>query len=46
MRELFEILSKDIKSENFTMREIIVYGIIAPLGLIAACVLAEIINAL
>ena len=46
MRELFEILSKDIKSENFTMREIVVYGIIAPLGLIAACVLAEIINAL
>lgn len=43
MRELFEILSKDIKSENFTLREIIIYGIIAPLGLIAACVLAEIV---
>ena len=46
MKEIIEILLKDIREENFTGREIIIYGIIAPLGLIAACVLAEVINAL
>jgi hypothetical protein len=46
MKELFDILRKDIMSENFTRRELVVYGIIAPLALIAACVLAEVINAL
>jgi len=44
MKELFEILSKDIKSENFTRKEIVVYGIIAPICLIAACVVAEMLN--
>ena len=44
MKELFEILSKDIMSENFTRREFIIYGIVYPLGLIAACVLAEIVS--
>lgn len=46
MKELFEILSKDIMSENFTRREFVLYGIVAPLALIAACVIAEVINAL
>jgi hypothetical protein len=46
MKELFEIMMKDILSEDFTKREYIIYGIMAPLGLIAACVLAEVINAL
>jgi hypothetical protein len=46
MKELFEIMMKDILSEDFTKREYIIYGIMAPLGLIAACMLAEVINAL
>lgn len=46
MKELIEILQKDIESEDFTLREYIIYGIIAPLAVIAACVLAEVINAL
>lgn len=46
MKELFEIMMKDILSENFTRRELVVYGIIAPLALIAACVLGEFINSL
>ncbi len=46
MKELFEIMMKDILSDDFTKREYIIYGIMAPLGLIAACVLAEVINAL
>ena len=46
MKELFEVMQKDILSEEFTKREYIVYGIVAPLALIAVCVLAEFINAL
>lgn len=46
MRELFKILQKDIMGEDFTRREFIIYGIVAPLALIAACVIAEVINAL
>lgn len=34
---------EDYKSENFTKREIITYGVLAPLALIAACALSEII---
>lgn len=43
MKELIEILQKDIESEDFTLREIVVYGIVAPLAVVAACVLAEVI---
>ena len=46
MKELIEILQKDIESEDFTLREYVIYGIIAPLAVVAACVLAEVINAL
>ena len=41
MKELLEILEKDIKSENFTRKEIVIYGIIAPIALILVCGLAE-----
>ncbi len=41
MKELFEIFEKDIKSENFTRKEIVIYGIIAPLALILVCGFAE-----
>lgn len=41
MKEFFEIFEKDIKSENFTCKEIVIYGIIAPLALILVCGLAE-----
>ena len=37
MRELLN----DFHSENFTCKEILVYGIAYPLGLIAVCMLAE-----
>ena len=40
MRELLN----DIKGENFTRREILVYGIAYPLGLIAMCMIAELLN--
>lgn len=41
MKELLEILEKDIMSENFTRKEIVIYGIIAPLALVLVCGLAE-----
>ena len=35
MKEFFEIIGKDILKEDFTKREYIVYGVIAPLVLVA-----------
>ena len=40
MKELIEILLKDIKDENFTKREYIVYGIVTPLVLVALMAVA------
>lgn len=40
MKELLEIMGKDIKNENFTRREYVVYGIVAPLVLVLMCGLA------
>lgn len=46
MKELFEFFEKDLKSEDFSTREMIVYGIVAPMVLVAGCVIAEIIDKL
>jgi hypothetical protein len=40
MKEFLKIMGKDILSENFTRREYVVYGIVAPLVLVLVCVLA------
>lgn len=40
MKEFMEIMGKDILSENFTRKEYVVYGIVAPLALIIICGLA------
>ena len=40
MKEFLEIMGKDIMSENFTRREYVVYGIVAPLVLVLVCGLA------
>lgn len=40
MKEFFEIMGKDIMKENFTRREYVVYGIVAPLVLVLLCGLA------
>ncbi len=44
LKEIISVLQKDIEAEGFTKREYVIYGIIAPLALIAACVLAELLN--
>ena len=40
MKELIEILLKDIKDENFSKREYIVYGILTPVVLVGIMALA------
>ena len=40
MKEFFEIMGKDIMNENFTRKELVVYGIVAPLVLVLICGLA------
>jgi hypothetical protein len=40
MKEFLEIMGKDIMSENFTKKEYVVYGIVAPLVLVLVCGLA------
>ena len=40
MNEFFETMEKDYQKENFTKQEMIVYGIIAPIVLMAIMALA------
>lgn len=40
MKELIEIMMKDIKDENFSTSEYIVYGILTPLVLVGIMALA------
>lgn len=40
MKEFFETMEKDYQKENFTTQEMIIYGIISPIVLVAVMVLA------
>ena len=40
MKEFLKIMGKDILSENFTLKEYIVYGILVPLVLVAIMALS------
>lgn len=40
MKELIEIMLKDIKDENFSKRDYIVYGILTPIVLVGIMALA------
>lgn len=44
MKELYDIMMKDFKQENFTLKEWIIYGVCAPLVLILLCGFAELIE--
>lgn len=37
MKEFMKIMGKDIMNENFTRKELVVYGIVAPLVLVLVC---------
>lgn len=34
MKELFKVFAKDIEKENFTKKEVIIFGVIAPLAFV------------
>lgn len=40
MKKFFEIMKKDILSEQFTNKELVVYGILAPVAVFAIMALA------
>lgn len=40
MKQFFEIMRKDIMSEHFTNKQLAVYGILAPVALLAIMALA------
>lgn len=40
MKEFLRIMGKDVMTENFTRKEFLVYGIVAPLVLVLVCGLA------
>lgn len=40
MKDFFKIMAGDILSENFTKKDYVVYGIIAPLALVAIMLFA------
>ena len=37
MKQLFSILAKDIQVENFSRKECVVYGVVAPAALVFIC---------
>ena len=42
MKDLLNIYLKDIQVENFSKRECVVYGVIAPMALVMVCIIASI----
>ena len=44
MKELYYIMMKDFKEENFTLKEWIIYGVVAPIAVILMCGIAELIE--
>ena len=43
MKDFWRIMEKDIMSENFLLREWVIYGIVAPMVLVIGCVIGELI---
>jgi len=41
MKQLITIIKADFHEEGFTRRDYIVYGILAPIGLTALCIIAS-----
>ena len=42
MGEFFDIMLKDIRVENFTRKEMVVYGVVYPAALVVVCLVASI----
>ena len=41
MSEFWKIMEKDFQAEGFTAKELVIYGIIAPVVLVIGCVFAD-----
>ena len=41
MREFFDIMLKDIQLDNFTRKEMVVYGVVYPAALVVVCMIAS-----
>lgn len=41
MKELINLIREDFKEEGFTRRDYFIYGVLAPLGFTAFCILAS-----
>lgn len=41
MKQLIDTIKADFQKEGFTRRDYIIYGVLAPIGFIALCILAE-----
>lgn len=46
MKTFWQLMAKDIQKENFTRKEIVIYGIIVPIAFIALIVFGELIDML
>lgn len=46
MKELLKVFEGDFREEGFTMKEVVIYGIVAPMVLVVGCVIAEIVDKL
>ena len=44
MKEFWKTMEKDYRDENFTKREWLVYGVIAPMALVLAMILISIVE--
>ena len=42
MKDLLNIYLKDIQVENFTRKEMVVYGVVYPAALVVVCLVASI----
>lgn len=40
MKEFFDIMKKDILSEHFTKKQLVIYGVLTPIALFAIMALA------
>ena len=40
MREFLDIMAKDIEKENFSRRELLIYGVVAPVALLVIMAIA------
>ena len=46
MKQLIKLIANDIAQEGFSKKELLIYGVLAPIGAAIFCSIAEFINSL